>query len=133
MKFDNRGPDPRGRGETSNFSAKSMLENSTAALLTAKDVKGNACEIHVYRIRHNTNRDIRASILLDIEPVNGKTIFPVNVTNLQRLAELVGDDVGQVVGKIVQLGRITYDDFGDGWQIMDVMEPKTETAGGKKK
>lgn len=127
------GPDPRSgsmpvrRG----FSANSLLKNSTASLLKAADVKGNETVIQVYGIRPNTAKGIFADVLLDIEPVNGKGVFPLNTTNIQRLAELIGDDLSEVVGKLVTVGKFDYGgEFGEGLQVLSVDEPKTE---GKKK
>lgn len=125
------GQDPRGDNSRSGsrgvFSAKSALANSTAAILRAVDVKGNEAELHVYGIRANTSRDIRASVLLDIEPIGGRGVFGLNPTNIMRLSELIGDDLSEVIGKIVTVGKFNYgEEFGEGLQILSVEKPKTE-------
>lgn len=132
---DPRDEQPRGgfnRGAA--FSAKAILANSTASILRATDVKGNTAKLHVYGIRANTSRDIRASILLDIEPIAGRGVFGLNPTNIMRLQEIVGDDLGAVVGCVVTVGKFDYGEgFGDGLQIQAVDEPATEPVKGGKK
>jgi hypothetical protein len=119
------GPDPRGGNR--GFSAKAALANSTAVILRASDIKGNEAELHVYGIRANTSKEIRASVLLDIEPIAGRGVFGLNPTNIMRLSELIGDDLSEVVGKVLTVGKFDYGEgFGDGLQILSVAEPQTE-------
>jgi hypothetical protein len=126
------GTDPRGGGHSVNrgFSAKAALANSTAVILRASDIKGNKAELHVYGIRANTSRDIRASVLLDIEPIMGRSVFGLNPTNIMRLQEIVGDDLSACVGCVVTVGKFDYGEgYGDGLQILSVDEPPTEGKG----
>lgn len=121
------------------FSAKAAVANASPwkhFLRVADIAPERKCTIEVISISRNNDARTYGLFLLEIHPVKGKTVFPLNQTNVEIIAEIIGDDLTELPGKHVDLAIARFDVNGqsqDGLQVVAVREPPVEGAPQKTK
>src|SRR4051812_30730490 len=113
------------------ISAKRMLKDSAKELLLARDLPKGTRQVALYvlAVRANSGKSVRAAAVMDIEPIHGKAVYPLNVTAIQALAELTGDDdLEKLTGMVVTVGSFEGEYDGEPYDTLVPISVREMTA-----